>query len=293
MKTLGIDLGGTRIKFGVVEAGWILREAACDTLIKEGYEAVVEQIAAGAEELYRLYPDIASAGLGSPGLIDTTKGVVRYSNNFGWNDVPICRDLERGLGLKVRVANDAQCAALGEALYGAGQGFGRMAMLTLGTGVGGGFVKDGRLETDEYGSMAYIFGHSIVSLRGEPCNCGRQGCLEAYASAGAIERKSAGVYHKERKAHEIFEAARGGDETAKLLVREFSEYLSAGIVDIANILRPHVIVIGGGVSGSCDLLLPKVNEELEKGVYGYSYAPVRAVCARLGNRAGMIGAASL
>jgi glucokinase len=128
MKTLGIDLGGTRIKFGVVESGRILREYACDTLVKEGYLAVLERIIAGAQELVRLYPDIEYVGLGSPGLVDTAKGIVRYSNNFGWNDAPVCRDIEQKLGLNVRIANDAQCAALGEALYGAGRGFDRMAM---------------------------------------------------------------------------------------------------------------------------------------------------------------------
>jgi glucokinase len=293
MKTLGIDLGGTKIKFGVVESGQIIQERTVDTLVKAGYTAILEQITSESKELLRHYPDIGHIGLGSPGLIDNAKGIVRYSNNFGWIDIPICQDIENKLGKEVRMANDAQCAALGEALYGAGCNSNRMAMLTIGTGVGGGFVKNGKLETDGYGSMAYIFGHSVIAYNGEGCNCGRRGCLEAYASAGAIERENAGISGSMKSAREILEEARSADEPAMKIVNKFLEYLSVGVVNIANILRPHIIVIGGGVSGSCDLILPKLNEELKKGVYGFSYAPVQAVCARLGNHAGIIGAANL
>ncbi|MDF2540125.1 MAG: mannose-6-phosphate isomerase [Herbinix sp.] len=292
MKALGIDLGGTQIKFGVVESGEILHECSIDTCVKAGYKAVIEQITAQSTELLQIYPDIGNIGLGSPGIIDITEGIVRYSNNFGWRDVPICHDIEQVLQRKVRIANDAQCAALGEALYGAGRNTNRMAMFTIGTGVGGGFVKDGKLETDSYGSIAYIFGHSVISYKGEECNCERLGCLEAYASAGAIERNGKKILNI-ASAREIFEAARNKDIQAQKLVDEFLEYLSVGIVNIANILRPRIIVIGGGVSGSGDLILPKINMELQKGVYGYTYAPVQAVCAQMGNHAGIIGAANL
>ena len=292
MKTLGIDLGGTRIKCGVVEDGAVLRESACDTP-PGGYPAVVERMAAEAARLARACGGVERVGLGAPGLIDTGAGVVRYSNNIGWNDAPVRADLENALQKSVRIANDAQCAALGEALHGAGKGCGRMAMLTIGTGVGGGFVRGGKLETDGYGSMAYIFGHSIIEYDGKLCNCGRRGCLETYASASAVAKRGERVFTHKKSVREIFEAARGGDTLALDIVREFLDYLSAGVVNVANILRPQLIVIGGGVSGSCDLILPVVNAALEKGVYGYQYAPVRAVCAKLGNSAGLVGAASL
>lgn len=293
MKTLGIDLGGTRIKFGVVEQGIILQESTCLTPVESGYEAVLEAMTANALDYIKAYQDIEYIGLGSPGLIDTKQGMVRYSNNFGWNDRPVCRDMKKILGKEVRIANDAQCAALGEALYGAGRGLSRMAMLTLGTGVGGGFVKDGKLETDGYGSMAYIFGHASISGRGRLCNCGRHGCLEAYASASAIALRGTEVLKRKMTACEVFDAARGGDCLAGSVVDEFLEYLGAGAVNIANILRPEVIVIGGGVSASGDMILPRLNEELRNGVYAYTYAPVQAVCAELGNSAGIMGAANL
>lgn len=292
MRALGIDLGGTQIKCGVVENGKILCQRVCDTPAG-GYAAVTARMAAQAGLLAEMCGGVEYIGLGAPGLIDTGAGVVRYSNNIGWRDAPVKKDLETALSRPVRLANDAQCAALGEALYGAGQGCRRMAMLTIGTGVGGGFVRDGELETDGYGSMAYIFGHSIIAYDGKLCNCGRRGCLEAYSSAGAVAKRGERVFAKKKSVREIFEAARGGDALALDIVREFLDYLSAGVVNLANILRPQMIVIGGGVSGSCDMILPVLNEALEHGVYGYEYAPVRAVCAQLGNSAGLVGAAGL
>ena len=292
MVSLGIDLGGTQIKCGLVRDGQVLRWGRCDTRLEEGYEAVVRRMARQAKTVLK-EEAAAFVGIASPGLVDPRQGMVRYSNNFGWRDAPLAADLAAALGLPARIANDAQCAALGEALYGAGRGVVRMAMVTIGTGVGGGFVRDGKLETDGYGAMAYIFGHAIIAYDGKLCNCGRRGCLETYASASAVARRGAQVFAGEKSVREIFALARAGDAVAQGVLREFVEYLTAGVVNIANILRPHRIVLGGGVSASADLLLPAVNEGLQKGVYGYDYAPVQAVCARLGNRAGVVGAANL
>lgn len=293
MKTLGIDLGGTQIKLGVVENGQVVCESEHATPEERAYDAVLQTLADEANKLLSRYPEIKQVGLGSPGLIDAGAGMILYSNNFSWHNMPLGRDLSDVLGRPVRMANDAHCAALGEALYGAGQGVARMAMVTIGTGVGGGFVKNGVLETDAYGSLAYIFGHIGVAQDGKLCSCGRRGCLECYASAGAIANKSRRIAHAAESVREVFEAARRQDEVAVSIVGEFMEYLASGVVSIANVLRPHIVVIGGGVAGSCDMILPYLNEELEKGVYGYPYAPVRAVCAQLNNRAGVVGAASL
>ncbi|MED9904369.1 MAG: ROK family protein [Lachnospiraceae bacterium] len=292
-KRIGVDLGGTRTKIGVVEDGKILEEIVVDTPVSEGYAAVLQKIAEGAGMLLRHYPEITKAGMGVPGLIDTKEGIVCYSNNFGWENVPFVADMQKYLPLKIKIANDAQCAALGEALYGAGKEYGRVALFTLGTGVGGGFVKDGRIETDRYGSMAYIFGHAVVDARGRFCNCGRQGCLEAYASAGAVARMSEGLFEKDQSAKDIFTAAKKNDTRACHIVEEFLQYISIGAVNIANILRPEIIVIGGGVSASADMILPRIEAELKKGVYGYAYAPVKTACAGLQNQAGMVGAANL
>jgi glucokinase len=293
MMRLGIDLGGTRTKLGVVENGAVVAQDALDTRVQEGYEAVVERLAHQAQSLRAKYPDIQKVGIASPGLIDSAAGLVCYSNNFGWTDKSLRQDLAAALGIPVSIANDAHCATLGEALFGAGRGHERVAMLTIGTGVGGGFVKDGKLEKERYGAMAYILGHATLDTSGKQCNCGRRGCLEAYASASAIEHKSRRLFSGDISVREVFEAARSGNELARSVLREFMDTLAEGAVDVANILRPHVIVIGGGVSASWDLFLPTVNQRLEKSVYGYRYAPVHAVAAQLGNLAGVMGAAHL
>lgn len=293
MLALGIDLGGTFCKIGVVKDGVIAERAEFSTCVEQGYEAVLHKLAAQAAVFLQKHPDIQKIGVGSPGLIDSEAGLVCYSNNFGWTEKPLARDLEAELHIAVRIANDAHCATLAEALFGAGHGFNRVAMLTLGTGVGGGFVKGGQLEQERYGAMAYILGHSVIDLDGKQCNCGRRGCLEAYASASAVANKSRRLFSDDPSVCEVFEAARKGNVLARQALNEFVEALCEGTVNVANILRPHVIVIGGGVSASCDLFLPAVNEQLQKQVYGYAYAPVKAVMAKLGNLAGIIGAASL
>jgi glucokinase len=293
MKRLGIDLGGTHLKFGVVHGGNASGKGSCPTPLMEGYDAVVRRIAEMAYPLLQENPEIQQVGIGSPGLIDAEAGLVCCSNNFGWVNKPLLKDLQKALGLEVRIANDAHCAALGEALHGAGQNCARVAMLTIGTGIGGGFVKDGILDTSRYGSMAYILGHAIIQRDGMQCNCGRKGCLEAYASAGSMAKKAKPCLGQGASARMVFEAAKEGDSAALAIVDEFVECLAEGAVDVANVLRPHVIVIGGGVSDSSDLFLPAINKRLEENVYGYAYAPVHAVKAALGNDAGVVGAACL
>ncbi len=292
-KRIGVDLGGTRVKMGLVQAGRVTREEIYPTPVQEGYEAVLDVIAGGVRALMEDAPGIGIVGMGVPGILDCGRGMVCYSNNFGWQDKAFVEDMQKRLGLEVRIANDAQCATLGEALYGAGKGYGRVAMFTIGTGVGGGFVKGGRLETDAYGTMAYIFGHEVVEVGGNACNCGRKGCLEAYASAPVLEKAGKDLLGPGHGAKELFEKARQGDDAALEALEGFLDHLSAGVVNIANILRPEVIVVGGGVSASADQILPRLNEALRKEVYGYEYAPVAAVCAALGNRAGIVGASSL
>lgn len=293
MKTLGIDLGGTQIKYGIVENGSVLERGKCDTPPGRSYREILDKIIEISRHMLKSHKDIDHIGLAAPGIIDINAGVIRYSNNFDWHEVPICTDIHETIGKKVKIANDAQCAALGEALYGAGKGYSRVAMFTIGTGVGGGFICDGKLDTDSYGSMAYIFGHSIIEFGGKLCNCGRRGCLEAYASAGAIEKRLAQTGKDSITVKEIFQLARAKDVLANEIVREFLEYLSAGAVNIANILRPNIIIIGGGVSASADLILPVVNKAMEKGLYGYEFAQVQVVQAELGNTAGIVGAASI
>ena len=291
MIRLGIDLGGTAIKYGLVEDGKILCSEQAPTPLREGYEAVLDAVVRAAEQLSGA-AGAEEVGMAVPGLIDTAAGTVLYSTNFGWENREIARDLARRFRRPVRIANDAQTAALGEALYGAGRGFRRTAMLTVGTGVGGGFVKDGVLDGDLYGGMAYIFGHLLYRENGKPCNCGRNGCYEAYASAPAVEKHYCELSGCAKTAREIFSSA-GTDPFAEKAVSAFTEALGALAADLANALRPEIIVVGGGVSGAAEIFLPEVNRILCQQVYGARFAPVRAVPAALGNRAGIIGAACL
>lgn len=293
MRAIGIDLGGTSAKIGALEDGKILERAAVQTRQDSDYGGILRDLAAAAGTLAEKY-GAERVGIGSPGLIDRAGRRVCYSNNIRWNDAPLGLDLERELGLPVRMANDAKCAALGEALCGAGRGYSRVLMLTLGTGVGGGFVENGKLAAGSlYADAAEIFGHITVEYVGRQCTCGRRGCLEAYCSATALMRRGREVFGREVSAKEIFALAGSGNAAAAELTEEFAEYLAAGAVSLANALRPQAIVFGGGVSGSAGDFLPIIDRHLKEEVYGYAFAPVKAVAAQLGNDAGMIGAALL
>lgn len=292
MKSLGIDLGGTSAKMGVVEDGVILATVSVPTRQDSDYKGIVHDLTQAAKELLKEHR-VRKVGIGSPGLIDSVTGKVCYSNNIRWSDAPLRDDIGRELGLPALIANDAKCAALGEALYGAGKGHRRVAMLTIGTGVGGGFVCDGRLENGSlYADAAGIFGHMTLYPEGRPCNCGRKGCLEAYCSATAIAARGREMFGEGVTAKDVFDLAGSGDLKAKNIVNEFAHDLGTALVSLANILRPECFVIGGGVSASSDMFLPTIGRMLENEVYGNS-APVRVYAAKLGNAAGVIGAASL
>lgn len=293
MKALGIDLGGTSAKIGLVEDGQILNSASVPTRKDSDYEGILGDIVKTSKQLIS-NERIGSVGIGSPGLIDTASGTVRYSNNIRWENAPLKDDIQKALGVPAYIANDAKCAALGEAIYGAGAGYSRFAMLTLGTGVGGGFVVNGKLEEGTlYGDASGIYGHLTLYPDGRPCTCGRRGCLEAYCSARAVENKAQSILGKKVSAKAIFEAAANHNFVAEEIVDEFTRNLAVALVSLANILRPQCFAIGGGLSADAEQFLPYVNEMLEKEVYGWAYAPVKAVRAKLGNTAGMIGAAAL
>ena len=293
MKSLGIDLGGTSAKIGVVEDGVILDTVTVPTRADSDYEGIVRDLTEAAKKLAAGY-SVRKVGIGSPGLIDSVTGRVCYSNNIKWSDAPLREDIGRNLGLPAWIANDAKCAALGEALYGAGRGCSRVAMLTLGTGVGGGFIADGLLESGSaYADASGIFGHMTLYPNGIPCNCGRHGCLEVYCSATALARRAKPILGERATAKDLFDAVRAGNGEAAEAVRAFSFDLGTALVSLANILRPECFVIGGGVSASADLFLPEVNGMLRREIYGGSRAPVEARAAKLGNAAGIIGAASL
>ena len=313
MYRLGIDLGGTNIVAGVVDENFKIiatakRKTNCprpaEEIVKDMAEVSLEAIAKAGLEA----KDIVSAGVGSPGSINPTEGIVVYSNNLGFFNLELSKLLKEKTGIDFYLDNDANAAAYGELIAGAGKGVNNFVMLTLGTGVGGGVIIDGRMLTGSNYAGAEL-GHTVVDINGQMCSCGRQGCFEAYASATALIRqtKQAMTKYPNSIMWDIvkgdidavngltaFDAMRKGDEAGKSVVDKYIYYLSVGVANMINIFQPEILCIGGGVSKEGDnIIVP-----LQKMVDGENYARLmekKAVikAAELGNDAGIIGAAYL
>ena len=307
MYRIGIDLGGTNIAAGVVDEGQhIVAEVSLPTGAERPAEAVVADICRAAEKAMEkagiTAAHCASVGIGSPGTCDSANGVVVRAYNLGWFNVPVCSMVTAQLGLPCHLSNDANCAALAETVAGGAVGCRNMILITLGTGVGGGIIIGGKIYDGMRGAGAEL-GHTLLVLDGEPCTCGRRGCWEAYSSATALIRQArqAAAEHPESLlagAEEItgktvFDAADRGDETANAVVDRFCDYLGAGVTNIVNALAPEVILIGGG-SRQGERLLAPVRRYVEKNCFGGKDGAIPIIAAaRLGNDAGIIGAAAL
>ncbi len=306
---VGIDLGGTNIAAAVVdECGIIYGRSSRKTLAPRPYTEIFDDMAACvwdavfASGLAR--DDVESVGIGCPGALNKAAGTVEFSNNLDFYDVPIVSYMEKALGKKVYIENDANAAAWGEFLAGSGADVSDMIMITLGTGVGSGIIINGRLFTGAWGKGAEL-GHMVIRQDGEDCTCGRKGCLEAYASATALIR----LTKKEMESHPDSELWRiagsldgvtgktafdGTDEVSHGIIDRYTNDLADGIVNIVNIFQPEMITLGGGVSKSGERIL----QPLRKAVKKYSFARFgkeepNITCATLGNDAGIIGAALL
>jgi glucokinase len=249
--------------------------------------------------------DVVGVGMGVPGMIDSERGEVVYSNNLGWADFSIAKEVENALGLPVKIANDANVAALGEARFGCGKGCKTSVMITLGTGVGSGIVIDGKLFEGNRSAGAEI-GHSVIVAGGEPCTCGRRGCFEAYASATALIRdtKRAMEAHPESKMWEAgsLDAVTGKtpfdyydtDEAARAVVDGYIEKLGVGVTNIANEFRPEMIMLGGGVCSEGEKLTTPLKAFVEREIFAGKRGPeVKITIAKLENDAGLLGAAAL
>lgn len=290
---IGIDIGGMSAKIGLIDGGKVVRSERIPTGADISFEALADALCARIAAL-TAGTDYDFVGVSSCGLIDATRGEVVYSNNIRWENKPFARALYERLNKHVGIANDAKCAALAEAVFGAGKAYDRICMLTLGTGVGGGFVVHKQLPCgNPYADADAIFGHIIIERGGRQCTCGRRGCLEAYASATAVMRDHKARTGNDCTAKEIFDAARSGEPNAAATVAAFTDYLADGVTDIVNALRPQVIIIGGGLAGGADTFLPRLRELVNKRIYGGAFLPVAIQAAALGNDAGMIGAALL
>ncbi len=310
---LGIDLGGTGIKIGVLDTSYtILAQTTIPTNAKRPYQKVIEDMGNTAVSLltshgFRLQ-DCIGAGVGSPGTIDSRSGTVLYSNNMQWDHVPLAKELHQYVRVPVFVNNDANCAALGEVVKGAAKGCQNAVFLTLGTGVGGGIILDGKIFEGAHAGGVEL-GHIKSGSLGRRCTCGRMDCLEAYASATALiaDAKEMAARHPDSLLWELcgrsldqmdakmpFDAAWAGDACGQTLVKRYIGYLADGLTDLANIFRPDILVLGGGISAQGEKLTGPLHQFLQENCFGtqVSYVP-RVVIAQNGNNAGMIGAASL
>lgn len=306
---IGIDIGGTAVKVGVCEAGGgLLRVFEGPTEAGRGREGVLDNIAAYArrcvEEASLDWGRVAGVGVGIPGKIDAARGVIELIANLPLSGVRLRDRLESALGRPVRISNDANVAALGEAWAGAGRGVASSVTYTLGTGVGGGIVVGGRV-LDGFSGMGGELGHMAIVPDSEAvrCGCGKIGCLETVASATGIVRMAREAVERgvrtmladagKLTAKAVFDAARAGDETAVGIVDRAARYLGKSMAAVAVILNPQRFIIGGGVAAAGEFLLERVREAFHEHALERAREGVEIVAAELGNIAGVIGAAGL
>jgi glucokinase len=312
--SIGVDLGGTNIVSAIVNCqGKIVSRLKVPTLAERGKEAtikrIIETIHENIVQSTIVLDDIIGIGIGAPGPLDIKRGIINFAPNLpGWIDVPLKKKLKNEFNMKVVLENDANAAAWGERCFGAGQGVDNLVCFTLGTGIGGGIIIDGKIyHGNNYGAAE--LGHMTVNKDGPRCNCGNYGCLEAYSSATGIKNriinrieegiKSEFLNFDDDKLFEslrlksIFEAARKGDKLTKGVVEEAISYLGIAIANIANILNPEMVVLVGGITNEGDKLLIPLREEVKKRAFYSNYKSLKIVIGKLGGNAGVLGAAAL
>jgi len=307
---IGVDIGGTGIKIGLVdENNQIVNRHSLPTGAERPYLSVVEDIVKGIAAVKGdiSYKEIISVGVGCPGFVNPETGLLVHAGNLNWENVPLKDALESRMGLPVYVGNDANCAVVGETVAGAAKGKRNVMLITLGTGVGGGLILNGKLFTGSMGMGAEL-GHAILVMDGEPCTCGIRGCFEAYASVSALIRQTKEMMERcpDSAMHEFsqknaridgrtaFDCARMGDEAAKRVVEQYIRYVAAGIGSQINVFRPEAVLIGGGISAEGDHLIKPLNEMVGEYVFAFKQVGAPPILkASLGNDAGIIGAAYL
>lgn len=313
MYRIGVDLGGTNIAVGLVdEEKKLVKKKSVPTGAERPAEQIVDDIVAVCRALCTEagvpLSEIVSVGIATPGIANHDTGVVEYANNLPFRKLPLADMLRERLGVeRVKIENDANAAAWGEAVAGAAQGTRNSIMITLGTGVGGGIIIDNKV----YSGFNYAggeLGHIVIRVDGAPCSCGRHGCWEAYSSATALIRmtrekieecEAEGRKTLMSKAEKISgrtacDAMRQGDAAAKEVYDLYIHYLASGLATIINIFQPEVISLGGGISNEGQSLIDSLLPIVRKEQYGGGVVPMTDIrIARLGNDAGIIGAAML
>ena len=302
----GVDIGGTTVKMGLLEEeGKIVDKWEITTDTSEEGKAILPNVAASIENKMKEHgltkEDIIGVGAGVPAPV-TAEGIVNGSANLGWNYKEVKKELEELTGMKACIGNDANVAALGEMWKGGGVGEKNVIMVTLGTGVGGGVIINGKVLVGANGAGGEI-GHLCVNYEEkDKCGCGNCGCLEQYASATGIVRLAKKKLGQELRptiltkedvtAKDVFDAVKAGDETAKEIAVEFGRYLGYALANLAAVLDPVVIVIGGGVSKAGEVLIPYIREPFMERAF-FANRNVKFALATLGNDAGICGAAKL
>lgn len=309
---IGIDLGGTNIKAGVVDEEFkIIGKASVKTNCPRPAEEICADMARVSEmacsDAGISVNDVEWIGVGTPGIADNKNGVIVYANNLDFHDVPVREYIQKSINKPVYVANDANAAAYGEYLAGAAKGAKNAVCITLGTGVGAGIIVEGKILTGSNFAGAEL-GHTVIDPAGPKCTCGRKGCFEVFSSATSLIRMTKEVaeadsssvlndYFKEDghySARHAFNAMRAGDKSGKEVVDKYCRYLALGIANAINIFQPDILCIGGGVCNEGDPLLVPVKELVAEEIYSKMLAKnTKIVVAMLGNDAGIIGAAFL
>lgn len=311
--TVGVDVGGTRIKAGLVDdRGAILAEAVRDTPARTVQPGVVEDAVVGAVEelLGREEGQAAGVGIGAAGFVDAERGVVVFAPHLPWRDHPLRDRLAGRLDLPVVVDNDANAAGWAEHRFGSGQGESHLAVITLGTGIGGAIITDGRLQRGRHG-LAGEFGHQQMVPEGRPCECGHRGCWEQYVSGSVVRRagqelvrtgggsaqalrEMCGGDPDRLTGEQVTRAARAGDPASVGVLTEVGERLGEGLAGVVAALDPGTVVVGGGLSEAGELLLGPARAALSRRLVGGRHRAVPdVVAARLGAWAGLVGAADL
>lgn len=310
---IGVDLGGTSIKTGIVDENYkISGSGTVPTSLPKTPEEIgmliKESVDLALKDAGRTMDEIKWAGIGIPGIVDAKNGVVGFASNFNFRDVKMAEISQRLLGVPVYIENDANAAIYGEMLNGSAKGCKNVVMLTLGTGVGGGVIINGSIYSG-FNSQGAELGHVGIFYGGEKCLCGHTGCIEMYCSATALIKQT-------KRAMELapesilwdmakgsldnvdgriaFDAMRKGDKAAKSVVSQYTDYLGYAVVNYINIFQPEMIVLGGGISYQKDIILEPLREYARKHALGYTpESHTKIECVSLGNDAGIIGAAFL
>ncbi|MDQ1538509.1 MAG: glucokinase [Actinomycetota bacterium] len=311
---IGIDIGGTKVAGGVVDLdGKVIARARRDTPHRSKSPAVVEgTIVEVVTELMQVAGSeaVAAVGIGAAGFVAADRATVVFAPHLSWRHEPLQKALQKRVTVPIFVENDANAAAWAEWKFGAAKGESHVMMITLGTGIGGGILINGQLQRGRFG-IAGEFGHMQVVPGGHRCECGNRGCWEQYASGNALVREARSLFSANSPIASdlldrvegvvgnltgplITQAAQEGDPTARELLAEIGHWLGVGIANLAAAFDPGLFVVGGGVSAAGELLLTSAHETFKRQLTGRGYRPeARIVAARLGNEAGMIGAADL